>query len=179
MDMCMILCWIRWCGFLQGWRIHFTIQMMLSWLTQPWLTHTVLCTTTVCLYKSIRSSSENLSETKCMFYQQSVLVHYCVIIGHVNVQSCLLSNSKHKPISLQYSWLSFEQPIRIDRLLCKHHWEFPINKNIIPMLTCPIDCHVWEEGLMFGVVLPAVLMLTCCINDTIFQVFGCRCSALM
>ena len=33
-------------------------------------------------------------------------------IGHVNVQSCLLIIFKHRPISLQSSWLSAEQPIR-------------------------------------------------------------------
>ena len=34
-------------------------------------------------------------------------------------------------------WLSVEPPIRIDLVWYKHHWEFPINKKIIPMLTCP------------------------------------------
>ena len=54
------------------------------------------------------------------------------------VQSCLLIDNPYKPISLQYSWLSVEQPIRIDWVLYKRCWEFPINKKIIPMLTCPI-----------------------------------------
>ena len=61
-----------------------------------------------------------------------------LIIGHVIVQSCLLINFQSKPISLQSSWLSVEQPIRIDGVLCKHHRKFPINKKIIPMLTYPI-----------------------------------------
>ena len=60
------------------------------------------------------------------------------LIRHVNVQSCLLINSQYKPISLQYCWLSVEQPIRIDWVY-KHHWEVPINKKIIPTLTCPIE----------------------------------------
>ena len=60
-------------------------------------------------------------------------------IGHAIFQSCLLIISQHQPISLQYSWLSVEQPIRIEWVLYKHHWEFPINKKTIPMLTCPIQ----------------------------------------
>ena len=60
-----------------------------------------------------------------------------ITIGHVDVQSCLLINSQYKPISLQYCWLSVEQPIRIDWVY-KHHWEVPINKKIIPTLSCPI-----------------------------------------
>ena len=43
-------------------------------------------------------------------------------------QSCLLS-FQYKPISFQYSWLIVEQPIRIDWVLYKHHWEFPIKKK--------------------------------------------------
>ena len=38
----------------------------------------------------------------------------------------------------QYSCLSVEQPFRVDFVLYKPHWEFPINKKIIPMLTCPV-----------------------------------------
>ena len=59
-------------------------------------------------------------------------------IGYVYVQSCFLIIFQHQPMSLQYSWLSVEQPIRIDQLLYKHHWEFPIHEQIIPMLTYPI-----------------------------------------
>ena len=63
------------------------------------------------------------------------------IIGHVqsvqNVQSCLLIIFQHKPISLQCSWLSVEQPITLDWAFYRHHWEFPIHRKIIPMLTCP------------------------------------------
>ena len=59
-------------------------------------------------------------------------------IGHVNIQSCLLINFLYKSISLQNSGLSFEQPIRIDWVLYKYHLEFPTNKKIIPLLTCPI-----------------------------------------
>ena len=63
-------------------------------------------------------------------------------IKHINVQSCLLIHFQYKPISLQYSWLSVEQPIRIDWVVYKHHWEFPINKKIIPKLTA-----LYEMGL--------------------------------
>ena len=41
------------------------------------------------------------------------------------VQSCLLIDNQYKPISLQYTWLSVEQPIRIDWVLYKHCWEYP------------------------------------------------------
>ena len=58
-----------------------------------------------------------------------------MLIGHSNVQSCLLIDFKCKPISLQYSWLSVEQPIRVDWVLYMHHWQFQINKKTIPMLT--------------------------------------------
>ena len=59
-------------------------------------------------------------------------------IRHVNVQSCIPIVTQYQPISLQYSWLAVEQPIRFWRVLYKHDWEFPIRKKIIPMLTCPI-----------------------------------------
>ena len=40
------------------------------------------------------------------------------LIGHVvNVQSCLLIIFQYQPISLRYSWLSVEQPVRIDWVL--------------------------------------------------------------
>ena len=35
-----------------------------------------------------------------------------VVIEHVDIQSCLLIIFQHKPISLQYIWLSVGQPIR-------------------------------------------------------------------
>ena len=71
-------------------------------------------------------------------------------IWHCNAQCCLLIIIQYQPISLHYYWLSNEQQIWIcpssiawDRLLqtaCprlrvayKHHWEFPINKNITPV----------------------------------------------
>ena len=41
------------------------------------------------------------------------ITHWRIIIGHVNVQSCLLIIFQYQPISLQYSWLSVEQPIRV------------------------------------------------------------------
>ena len=50
------------------------------------------------------------------------------------VQNCPLINLQYKPTSFQYSWLSVEQPIRIDWVLYKHCWEFPINKKTITML---------------------------------------------
>ena len=31
----------------------------------------------------------------------------------------------------------------IDRMLYNHHWDFPIHKKIIPMLTCPISTIRW------------------------------------
>ena len=37
-----------------------------------------------------------------------------LIIGHVSVLRCLLINFQYKPISLQYTWLSVNQPIRIN-----------------------------------------------------------------
>ena len=58
----------------------------------------------------------------------SLTPHFCFLsyvslsftlqIGHV-IQSCLLIIFQHQPISLQYSWLSFEQPIRF-RLSVEH-----------------------------------------------------------
>ena len=49
-----------------------------------------------------------------------------------NVQSCLLIIFQYQPISLQYSWLSVEQPESGGRVLYMHHWEFPILKKTIP-----------------------------------------------
>ena len=71
-------------------------------------------------------------------YSTQQVTTYHDSIGHVNVQSCLLINFLYKPISLQFSWLSVEQPIRIDCVFYRHHWQFPINKKTIPMLICQI-----------------------------------------
>ena len=68
---------------------------------------------------------------------------------------------QHKPISLQYSWLSVEQPIRIDRLFYKHHWEFPINKKIIPMLTCPIEVKFNCSSSRKGSSVSGLMKITC------------------
>ena len=62
-------------------------------------------------------------------YSTQQVTAYHNSIGHVNVQSCLLINFLYKPISLQFSWLSVEQPIRIDCVLYNHHWEFPIQRR--------------------------------------------------
>ena len=79
--------------------------------------------------------------------------------GMFNVQSCLLINFRYTPISLQSSWVSAEQPIRIDWLLYKHHREFPINEKIIPMLhVCPnkdlpaksLRIHQIQDILWYG-----------------------------
>ena len=59
-------------------------------------------------------------------------------------QNVALIIFQYKPINLQYSWLSVEQPIRIDWVLYKHHWEFLINKKIIPMLTCTKALMLWN-----------------------------------
>ena len=59
----------------------------------------------------------------CMFVLKIVIwsiilpVTFILLIGHVDIQSCLPINLKHKPISLQYYWLSDEQPIRIGWVL--------------------------------------------------------------
>ena len=84
-----------------------------------------------------RFESTSISSTYCFVHL--IDIRYCFAIKHKNVQSCLLLNFQYKPISLQYSWLSVEQPIRFDWVLYKHHREFPINKKTIPMLTCPIE----------------------------------------
>ena len=68
-------------------------------------------------------------------------------IWYVNIQSCLLIIFQYQPISLLYSWWSVEQPIRIDWVLNKNHWQFPINKKIIPMFTC-----AWKLAKQFGYV---------------------------
>ena len=52
-------------------------------------------------------------------------------IWHVNVQRCLLINFQYKPISLQYSWLSVDQPISIDLDLQSIIEIFPINYKTI------------------------------------------------
>ena len=64
------------------------------------------------------------------------IVHWS--IGHVHVQRSLLINFHYTLIPLQYSCLRVEQPIRIDWVLCKHHWECPINRKTTPMLFCII-----------------------------------------
>ena len=105
-------------------------------------------------------------------------------IGHVNVQSCLLINFQYKPISLQYSWLSVEQPIRIDWELYKHHWEFPINKKIIPMLICPISplladnkvCHISLLQFIYNSNLTKIITVPMLpIIDFIQAIFYCAC----
>ena len=59
---------------------------------------------------------------------------YLVIMPIVfqNQPTSLLQN---QPTSLQYSWLTDEHQLEFDWVLYNHHWEFPIHKKIIPMLT--------------------------------------------
>ena len=46
------------------------------------------------------------------------------LIGHVNVQNCLLIIFQYQPITLQYSWLSVEQPIGFWLSDFFNTWEF-------------------------------------------------------
>ena len=89
-----------------------------------------------CLYDELHTRFFLLSYI-CFNGQLFLHIHYWPI-GHVNVESCLLIIFQYQLISWQFSWLSVEKSIRIDRVLYKHHWEFPIHKKIIPMLICPI-----------------------------------------
>ena len=75
-------------------------------------------------------------------------IHFILIPKWLNYISCLLILFQHQPISLQYSWLSFEQPITIDWVLYKHHWEFSTHKQIIPMLTYLITFFILCNGSM-------------------------------
>ena len=55
----------------------------------------------------------NKMNSKLLMYIQSGS-SLLLIIGHVSVLRCLLINFQCKPISLQYTWLRVEQPIRIN-----------------------------------------------------------------
>ena len=55
------------------------------------------------------------------------VVTWQLLKGYISVQSNLYIKYQCKPISLQYSWLSVEQPI--DWVLYECHWEVPINKK--------------------------------------------------
>ena len=46
------------------------------------------------------------------------------LIGHVNVRNCLLFIFQYQPITLQYSWLSVEQPIGFWLSDFFNTWEF-------------------------------------------------------
>ena len=87
--------------------------------------------------QSFHSTNETSGESHwfSLGYQNSNLSG---IVEYVNVQSCLLLNLQYKPISLQYSWLSVEQPVRIECCI-SIIWNFQINKKTISMLACPID----------------------------------------
>ena len=67
-----------------------------------------------------------------------------MVIWHFNVWSFLLINVRYKPISLQDSSLSVEQPIRIDWVMYKHHWEFQINKEDNSNVNMPYN---WNVGI--------------------------------
>ena len=56
-------------------------------------------------------------------------------IWHVYVQSCFPIIFQYQPISLQYAWLSAEQPIRVwlSFMLLQHPLEFTIHKRITPI----------------------------------------------
>ena len=64
------------------------------------------------------------------------VVTWQLLKGHISVQSCLYIEYQYKPISLQYSWLSVEQPIRIDWVLYECHWEVPINTKTKTSFYC-------------------------------------------
>ena len=73
---------------------------------------------------------------------------WCNYIGHAYVHSCPLINFQYKPISLQYSCLSVERPIRVDWVLYKPHWEFSINKKTIPIRLYRYDFPLFPSCLM-------------------------------
>ena len=59
--------------------------------------------------------------------------------GILMIQSYLLTtNFLYQPISLQYSLVNVEQPIKIDWVLYTQNWECPINGKAITMLKYPI-----------------------------------------
>mgnify|MGYP001794387199 CR=1 FL=1 len=68
----------------------------------------------------------------------------CIIaIGHVNVnvESFLLIIIiiiQYRPTSLENYWLTDYCQSEFECNAYKHHWEFPINKKITPVLTSPI-----------------------------------------
>ena len=89
-------------------------------------------------------------------------------IGHVDVQSCLLIIFQYQPITLQYSWLSVEQPIRFSLTASLRI------SNTIEASTELIEfCN--ERVWFYGVVPPVILrrqLLSCnaylCISSQIF-----------
>ena len=100
--------------------------------------------------------------------------HYLICcfssLGHAtsNVQSCLPIIFQHQPISLKYSWLSVEQPIRFDWVLYRYHREFPIHKKMIPMLKCPILCFCLPALIFFSAI-KAILKTTSIISNNVFK----------
>ena len=64
----------------------------------------------------------------------------CTLIGHVNVQSCLLIiffNINQSAFSM-LDWV-LNNLSDFNKVLCMHHWEFPTQLKVIPTLTCPFD----------------------------------------
>ena len=67
--------------------------------------------------------------------------HTCMTIkGHVNVQSFVLSvfSTINQSACSTLDWV-LNSKSDFDCVLYKNHWEFPVQKKIIPVLTCPID----------------------------------------
>ena len=93
---------------------------------------------TFCIFVALLWSIVSLVRA-CMLI---IATHWwSLLIGHVNVRSCLLIIAiicQYQQISLQYSWLSVEHPIRFWLSVAWASLVFPISKKTIPMFTCPL-----------------------------------------
>ena len=121
------------------------------------------------LFSELRSGySPRQANLTIIWSAASLALDMLLLIGHVNVQSCLLIIFQHQPISLKYSWLSVEQPIRFDWVLYRYHREFPIHKKMIPMLKCPILCFCLPALIFFSTI-KAILKTTSIISNNVFK----------
>ena len=84
-------------------------------------------------YYHVAPVQQRLRVTGGFFAFSSCVAVRNYLIGHVHDQSCIHVILQYHPISLQ---LQLNSQSQFDWVLFKHHWEFPVQKKTIPLLSC-------------------------------------------
>ena len=96
----------------EKWKFMFPVPVLLSCCTSP-------------------AKIEGTRWIFHIFFLRSSTINY--LIWHVHNQSCIHVILQYHPISLQ---LPLNSQSHLDGVLFKHHWEFPVQRKTIPLLSC-------------------------------------------